>query len=115
MIFSNFEVNSFHSKQVSADNSAVAVSNLKEISTKYPAKKVRAANVNRTDALDNDNSFTDQSGRIVTTKPAQHDEHNDHPKSIKDESLQQSEAEDAESPDTKKALKAAEHDTLEDY
>ena len=59
MIFSNFEVNSFHSKQVSADNSAVAVSNLKETSIKYPAKKVRAANVNRTDALDNDNSFTD--------------------------------------------------------
>ena len=51
----------------------------------------------------------------MTTKPALNDEHNDHPKSIKDESLQQSEAEEAESPDTKKALKAAEHDTLEDY
>jgi hypothetical protein len=76
---------------------------------------VRAANVNRTDAKDDENSFTDQSGRIVTTKPAQFDEHNDHPKSIKDESLQQSDADDAESPDTKKALKEAVHDTLDDY
>ena len=32
MIFSNFEVNSFNSKHVSADNSEVAVSNLKETS-----------------------------------------------------------------------------------
>jgi len=59
MIFSNFEVNSFNSKQISADKSAVAVSNFKETSTKYPAKKVRAANVNRNDAPDSDNTFTD--------------------------------------------------------
>jgi len=70
MIFSNFEVNSFNSKQVLADDSAVEVSNPKETNFKLPAKKVRAANVNRADARDDDNSFTDQSGRIVTTKPA---------------------------------------------
>ena len=49
---------------------------------------MRAANVSRNDGKEEDNSFTDQSGRIVTTKVAQNDEHNDHPKSIKDESLQ---------------------------
>ena len=47
MLFSNFEVNSYHSKQVSADNSALAVSKINEQSYKVVAKKVRAANVNR--------------------------------------------------------------------
>jgi hypothetical protein len=51
----------------------------------------------------------------VTTKPALYEEHNDHPKSIKDESLAQSDADEAESPETKKARKQAAHDTLEEY
>jgi hypothetical protein len=34
IIFSNFEVNSYQSKQVQADNSAVAVSSIKESSFK---------------------------------------------------------------------------------
>lgn len=68
MVLSNFELNSY--KQSSGDKSAIGTNNLKDVSLKQPAKKIRAANVNRSDGKDEEYSLTDQSGRIVTTKPA---------------------------------------------
>ena len=102
---------------MSADNSALAVSKLNDASYKIAAKKVRAANVNRAGQLDLESSSSEMSGRTVTTKPVQGEEHNEHPRSVKDDSLQNSDADDEEnnSPDTRKALKAAARDTVDDY
>ena len=79
---------------MSAENSALDESKLNDASYKIATKKLRPTNVDTSGRLDLQKSSLNMSGRIGTTKQGQGGERNEPPRSGRDASLKNSDADE---------------------